>query len=176
MTTSAIFPAPNKMALAGMVASRVQIIDIFQLSASYKRITDLSDKPTSLESKTNASVQYGNESLQIVVMIQCAVHAETDQQKEFMNIESQFIAVYQVPSMDGLTKEHIDAFGEVNGPYNVWPYWREFVQNATSRMGLTPLTLPVHRPRDQHKAGAMVAPTDNPPSKAKAAKRATKPA
>jgi preprotein translocase subunit SecB len=31
----------------------------------------------------------------------------------------------------------------MNGIYNIWPYWREYVQTTTSRLGLPPLTLPV---------------------------------
>lgn len=35
----------------------------------------------------------------------------------------------------------LDCFAKVNGIYHAWPYWREFVQNSTTRAGLPPLTL-----------------------------------
>lgn len=40
---------------------------------------------------------------------------------------------------------YLGAFANVNGIYNVWPYFRELVQSVTSRMGLPPLVLPVYR-------------------------------
>ena len=63
----------------------------------------------------------------------------------FLRIEARFVVTYTVRSDDGLTEANFDAFGERNGIYNVWPYWREFVQSITARMGLPPLTVPVFR-------------------------------
>lgn len=37
--------------------------------------------------------------------------------------------------------EELEAFSRINGIYHAWPYWREFVQSATARAGLPPLTL-----------------------------------
>lgn len=142
----------SKLALASAVASRVEMVDLHQCSASYTRIDDLSSNPTELLSKTHTITKQRIDNLQIEVTVHCSVRAETAEQKEFINIESRFAVTYKVPSFEELTEEHIDAFGEVNGTYNVWPYWREFVQNATMRMGLTPLTLPVYRPRERHGA------------------------
>ena len=43
-----------------------------------------------------------------------------------------------------------DAFAAVNGPYNGWPYVREFVDDCVRRMGLSRGTLPLFRlPRYQ---------------------------
>jgi preprotein translocase subunit SecB len=38
-------------------------------------------------------------------------------------------------------ENELDCFARVNGIYHAWPYWREFVQNSTTRAGLPPLTL-----------------------------------
>lgn len=44
---------------------------------------------------------------------------------------------------DAITADEIRAFAQVNAVMNAWPYWREFVQSTTSRLGLPPLTLPL---------------------------------
>jgi hypothetical protein len=41
--------------------------------------------------------------------------------------------------------ELLTAFALRTGIYNVWPYWREFVQSMTTRMGLPALTIPLVR-------------------------------
>ncbi len=69
-----------------------------------------------------------------------------DDDEEMLRIEAVFIAIYRVPSLKGIQQEHLKAFGELNGLYNLWPYWREFVQSATTRMGFPALTIPVFRP------------------------------
>lgn len=38
-------------------------------------------------------------------------------------------------------------FGYYNGTFNAWPYWREYAQQVTTRMGITPLVVPVFRVR-----------------------------
>jgi preprotein translocase subunit SecB len=47
------------------------------------------------------------------------------------------------------------AFAELNGVFNAWPYWREYVQSMTTRMGLPPLVVPVFRlsAAREHEAG-----------------------
>ena len=57
-------------------------------------------------------------------------------------IEAEFVLIYAVDSFDGITEEGAFAFGRINGIHNVWPYWREYVQSTTVRLGLPALTLP----------------------------------
>jgi len=47
--------------------------------------------------------------------------------------------------IDFLDEECLSQFGEHNVPFNMWPYWREVVQSACSRMGLPKVILPSHR-------------------------------
>jgi len=67
--------------------------------------------------------------------------AESDTADEPMRIEAEFILVYAVDSLDGIEREQAAAFGRMNGIHNVWPYWREYVQSTTVRLGLPPLVL-----------------------------------
>jgi preprotein translocase subunit SecB len=41
-----------------------------------------------------------------------------------------------------LTRRDLDAFVTRTATDDVWPYWREFVQSMTTRMGLPPMTIP----------------------------------
>lgn len=42
-----------------------------------------------------------------------------------------------------LPSEFWDVYKSVTLPLQIWPYFREFVQNTTSRMNIPPLTLPI---------------------------------
>ncbi len=44
-----------------------------------------------------------------------------------------------------ITPEHVKAFKDGNAVFNVWPYFREYLQNNLQRMGLPPLTAPFMR-------------------------------
>jgi hypothetical protein len=72
-------------------------------------------------------------------------------------IEADFVLIYAVGTLEGITQKNLDVFGQINGVFNAWPYWREFVQSTTTRMGLPPLTIPAYRfapPAPRKAAGA----------------------
>ncbi|HCA9977659.1 TPA: hypothetical protein MYL91_000617 [Klebsiella pneumoniae] len=56
------------------------------------------------------------------------------------SIEATFEAIYR--SKRTLTKEELEEFGKQNVGFNVWPFWREYVQSSTSRMGINSITVP----------------------------------
>ncbi len=41
-----------------------------------------------------------------------------------------------------LPDEEIELFAKLNVPYNIWPYWREYVQNICGRMGVPLINIP----------------------------------
>lgn len=47
--------------------------------------------------------------------------------------------IYQ--SKTSITKKIFGVFSEISLPLHTWPYFRQFVQEMTSKMGLPPLTL-----------------------------------
>lgn len=64
---------------------------------------------------------------------------------------------YSLPQGFSATRSELNTFAQTNGVFNVWPYWREFVQSMFVRMNLPPLVLPVfrlaeHPPRQLKKA------------------------
>lgn len=52
---------------------------------------------------------------------------------------------YGLPEGFESTPEERQAFADLNGVFNAWPYFREFVQSATVRMGLPAFVVPVLR-------------------------------
>ncbi len=84
------------------------------------------------------------------IIIPFSVIATRDQssdseQGRIFTLEASFKLFYHTDVLDSLDESIIEAFARTNGVYNAWPYWREFAQSMTSRMGLPPLTLPVFR-------------------------------
>jgi hypothetical protein len=68
---------------------------------------------------------------------------EDDEITPLLVIEAEFIAVYF--SKRKLQNEEIEAFAEDNVGYNVWPYWREYVQSTSSRLGVSrQLSVPLY--------------------------------
>lgn len=62
-----------------------------------------------------------------------------------LSIEATYNAVYEIPADHDANQDALDLFAHTNGTFNLWPYWREFVQTTSARMGLAGLTVPTYR-------------------------------
>jgi preprotein translocase subunit SecB len=71
--------------------------------------------------------------------------SESQDSKVFFQIAARFRIKYSLSILGGIEQRNLDAFAMYNGLYNVWPYWREFVQSTSARMGMPPIVLPVYR-------------------------------
>jgi hypothetical protein len=60
-----------------------------------------------------------------------------------VSLDARYTLVYSVPSGSDFEPDALDAFAELNGTYNVWPYWRELVQTVTGRVGMASVVVPV---------------------------------
>ena len=60
-------------------------------------------------------------------------------------IQATFSLKYKVENLSRFSDAQVNAFGDVNGIYNAWPFWREYVYSTLARMGLKPFTMPVCR-------------------------------
>lgn len=74
-----------------------------------------------------------------------AFNPKRGKDKPDVYIEATFVLVYSAERIGKLNNDNFQAFGNTNGVFNAWPYWREFVQNTITRMGLPPLTIPLFR-------------------------------
>jgi len=62
-------------------------------------------------------------------------------------VTATFELIYRLPRAVAPTQVELDTFARTNAIFNVWPYWREFIQNMFTRMTLPPLLLPLYRLR-----------------------------
>ncbi|MBL8217539.1 MAG: hypothetical protein JNK87_42860 [Bryobacterales bacterium] len=60
-------------------------------------------------------------------------------------VDCAFAADYELAADFAIRPEHVKAFKDGNAIFNVWPYFREFLQSSLQRMGLPPLTAPFLR-------------------------------
>jgi preprotein translocase subunit SecB len=88
--------------------------------------------------------------------------------KILMSIEASLWTSYVLKPIKDFNPDDIEHFAKINPIYNAWPYWREFVQNMTIRMGFPALTIPLLKIMPK-KAAAKKA--KSPPAKKESARR-----
>lgn len=76
-----------------------------------------------------------------------------DEPFEDLHIVGSFLLQYTIQEPDDQPKlvdtpiemsaADVKAFADFNSTFNAWPYWREFVQSMTARMGLPSVIIPV---------------------------------
>ena len=155
-TTSALKKkATSKIDLAAPVSQRVEL-DNIQLVETVARRKPLRGKlPAKVSLSVSVQTDADKKQGAIHVRPRFILVAPFDDAPNdgLLRIEALFLLQYRLPSFEGLRKANIDAFGEMNGLYNGWPFWREFVQAMSSRMGFPALTIPVRRPGSAEVSG-----------------------
>ncbi len=141
-------PTPSLMDLAAPVSERIEILEILLVDSKAKRTAARDHLPAKITLNVDTQTSVEKKAKIITVSARFAMSAEYEgAEDELLRIEARFDLRYRVPSFEGLLKANYDAFGEVNGVYNAWPYWREYVQSTTVRMGLPAPPVPVLRPQ-----------------------------
>jgi preprotein translocase subunit SecB len=130
-----------------LVSDRVQIRDVRLISSGCEQKPAGTVGKKSYDIRISTDVQTNEDQGLIVVLARFhfEASAEKKSQERALTIDASYALTYQVESFDGLTQDGFEQFANLNGVYNAWPYWREFVQNTVGRMGLPPLTIPVFR-------------------------------
>ncbi len=141
---------------AVMVADRVELqnVRLVQTNCLLKPGGVKGPYELSMDSNVTTKINTENKNIAIVASFELDAYVK-DARKEDpdFKIGASFVLSYKIDNLEGLGEEHIQAFGESNGLYNAWPYWREYVQNIVARMGLPSLTIPVFRlvPKEEKK-------------------------
>ncbi len=92
----------------------------------------------------NATVELRDDNKEVVVNIRITLHAsyDGDQTKDpAISLMASFVANYSIEEFPG--KDVIEKIMPQIGMSNIWPYWREFAQSITTRMGLPAFPLPL---------------------------------
>ncbi|MBW8002509.1 MAG: hypothetical protein FVQ80_10875 [Planctomycetes bacterium] len=134
--------------LAAAISDQIEIENLRLVSCSCLQTPNAGKGVHSLEIDCDIKLEVDKKSNHIFVFPQFKLKAsptEDNKKEPDLSIEATFVIIYKAKSLKGLKNENFEAFGDTNGIYNAWPYWREFVQNTVARMGLPPLTIPVFR-------------------------------
>lgn len=67
---------------------------------------------------------------------------DSNDEDAILTIEACFEAMYVAKKE--LSEEELEAFGTNNVGYNVWPYWREYLQSTCTRIGVQPIRTPFY--------------------------------
>ncbi len=140
---------PNKNAeLAMAMAALVELLDVRLMETQARCVPAIEEKlPERLRYHVNHECALDRNSKRFAVMLHLIVDAlqAGETSEPLLHVEAKFLLAYVVRDLDDLTDAHCEAFADLNALFNVWPYWREYVQSITTRMGLPGLVLPVYR-------------------------------
>lgn len=134
--------------LAMKVSDRIQLETVRLMSCDCKQMRFIGpgQKSFQIERTTDSSIDEGTNRIFVMANFTLKTfETGTNDKEPFAVIKASFLLIYQADSLQGITKRAVRLFGETNGIFNAWPYWREYVQNTIVRMSLPPLTIPVFR-------------------------------
>lgn len=133
---------PTQPASSDMVTYR--LVDIYLQQAEVQRspaIKDVTKQPLNIQ----LGVGIGHDDKEPTTLIlQVAAHVET--KSKDLRIHGNFVLIYEFESpltTEQVNGNHLTGFARNQGVLHAWPYLREFVQSATTRMGLPALKLPL---------------------------------
>ncbi len=137
------------MARAVKLSRRVSIYDIrlTNLACHLGELEEESPPLQRLSRGHSASVDAEKNTIRIDLRFGYAQAYDTEESKSDppVSVVAEFSLSYSIDSLDDISEEDAMAFARINGVYNSWPYWRELLQSIISRMGLSPVVLPLFR-------------------------------
>jgi hypothetical protein len=125
---------------------------------------------TECTAKLHSSLVEEEHKIQVHATLGVTSQYEETPDEPVVSLVASYLIEYVSAKPIKVSKEDLDAFAPATATFNVWPYFREFVQSATCRMGLPPLTLPFFRMSQQ----TVAKPETPPQTKPKKKRRATK--
>ena len=140
--------AIDALELAAAVADRVVIRDVRLVRSSCELKPYDKTMPLAVEFDSNVTTELDEKNDFVLVFPSFSMTARpagASKDVVAVNVSATFLLAYHAENREHLSEAHFHRFGEINGVYNAWPYWREFVQNTIVRMGLPPLVIPVYR-------------------------------
>jgi hypothetical protein len=141
------------MEAAARVAQLFVLQEIFLVDAKMSR-DPLIESPEALSLEHKCSTEFltsekGKNLRFILCNFRVAAFSDKEPSKRVMKIEASFFTAY-VKKPDILIPNDVDSLltyaeylGTINPISHAWPYWREFVQSMSARMGFPALTVPL---------------------------------
>lgn len=138
----------ENFALAVKVSDIVAIEDVRLIDSKCHQHPREEGKDNAFEIDHSVEVKVDREVNYVFVIAHFSFKGFASQDKKqdpFVKAEASFLLSYKVDDFEGLNEDNFREFSNLNGIYNAWPYWREFLQNTLARMALPHLTIPVFR-------------------------------
>jgi len=158
----------ESLARAAQLARYVEVLDVFLTKSqaetnSRELLLTSENRKVRFEKTSTIKYRPDDRILSVVASFDLCVEAAEEEEGEppdpqLLTVAGTYELQYLYLAEGGPEGEELEAyfqsFAEYNGVYNAWPYFREFVQNITMRMGVPPLVLPVYRlPKQPAPAG-----------------------
>ena len=142
-----VLKSENKVAAGLLVSNRVQLKDVRLINCKCDQTpgATIGKKAYDINYSTEVQVDKKNGYVIVTAKFHFEAFTESKTQKPAIFIDASFLLAYKIENFEGLTQKGFEQFANLNGIYNAWPYWREFVQNTVTRMGLPSLSIPVFR-------------------------------
>lgn len=133
------------MKAVAKVAQNASVKEIYLVDAKVSRDPLVMPSETlSLNYELSTKIlQSSKDTLPILCKFGVAAFGKKKPDTILMNIEASFCISYVLKDISGFNSEDIEHFSKINPIYNLWSYWREFVQSMTTRMGFPVLTIPL---------------------------------
>lgn len=154
---------PTEYEMAATMAQYAEFKDIYMEGCSAQFLEPRAememgeDAAIDVETSVSTEVEYDEDDHVIFVTSSCEALFMKDadkllKRKKVLSIQVTFTLEYEYRVNGGPTgkafDKHLTAFANLNGVFNAWPYFREYVQTTTTRMGITPYYLPMYKIED----------------------------
>jgi hypothetical protein len=140
------------MEVAARVAQKYVLQEIFMVEAKISRDQLISSpEALALEHKCSTNMLKSSDKEKNLYLCNFQVAAFNDKEPHqlVMKIEASFCTSYvlnpdiHIPVDYDSLLTHVEYLMTINPISNAWPYWREFVQSMSARMGFPALTVPL---------------------------------
>jgi hypothetical protein len=134
-----ISPEEYKRVIQGLDLKNISMQDSkASLNTEIKVPTELN-----ISIKDEAEFKVRNDG-EVLIFHNYVVDARKPESKsKFIKLETTFLV--KMTSKESFTQDFFDIYKNVSLHLNTWPYFREFVNQMTARMNVSPLTLPLFK-------------------------------
>lgn len=95
--------------------------------------------------RQNLQATRNSRGFRVIADLGVSIPAKDTTSPPAVAVDARFELDYVLPAEVIASDEELNAFARVNGLFNAWPYFREFVQTSMARMQLPPLVIPLVR-------------------------------
>ena len=138
---------------ASLVSRSVQIESVTLVQVSMDANLDPTEPPRELRLGQQFRCRYETREAQrdrlfvyVSLLFDASVTSLEPSENRVVDLSATFLATYCIDGAASFPEDALQHFADLNGTFNVWPYWRELVHTFTGRAGLSGIVVPVFKP------------------------------